>query len=100
MRVLCSTIHGIEMEGEVIGGEHFDPVTETCDLDSLMVTLCLACHAKVTRTLFVQNHWPPFLRQLWREQHPAGHEQTSLDFASKSTAAVPVPLLQIRVHSS
>ncbi len=41
----------------------------------LMLTLCLACHAKVTRTLFVQDDWPPFLRELWREQHPDCHEQ-------------------------
>ncbi|MGI4756616.1 MAG: hypothetical protein ACRYGF_07190 [Janthinobacterium lividum] len=58
----------------------------------LMLTLCLVCHAKVSRTLFVQKHWPPFLRQLWREQHPDGHEQTSLNFAKKSPAAEPVPL--------
>ena len=35
MRVLCSTIHGADVEGEVIGGERFDPVTESCDLDSI-----------------------------------------------------------------
>lgn len=46
----------------------------------VMLTLCLSCHAKVTRTLFVQEDWPPLLRELWREQHPEGHEQTSLNF--------------------
>lgn len=50
---------------------------------NLMITLCLACHAKVTRTLYVQDDWPELLRQLWREQHPEGHEQTALDFEKK-----------------
>ena len=36
----------------------------------LMLTLCLACHAKVTRTQFVQDDWPPLLRILWREAAP------------------------------
>ncbi len=58
----------------------------------LMLTLCLACHAKVTRTQLVQDDWPPFLRLLWREQHPDGHEQTRLDFGKKSPAAKSVPL--------
>ena len=48
-----------------------------------MLTLCLACHAKVTRTLHVQDDWPEFLRVLWREQHPEGHEQHALNFAAK-----------------
>ena len=47
---------------------------------SKMLTLCLACHAKVTRTLFVEADWSEFLRLLWREQHPDGHEQSPLDF--------------------
>ena len=25
-----------------------------------MLTLCLPCHAKVTRTLYVQDDWPEF----------------------------------------
>jgi hypothetical protein len=53
----------------------------------LMLTLCLACHAKVTRTQFVQDDWHPFLRELWREQHPNGHEQTRLEFTVKKPAA-------------
>ena len=40
MRVLCSTIHGADVEGEVIGGERFDPVTESCDLDSIFTVRC------------------------------------------------------------
>ncbi len=45
----------------------------------LMFTL-LACNAKVTRTLHLKREWPALLRVLWREQHPKGHEQTTLDF--------------------
>ena len=51
-----------------------------------MLTLCLPCHAKVTRTLFVQDAWPELLRVLWREQHPEGHEQAALNFG-----ALPAP---------
>lgn len=40
MRVLCSTIHGADVEGEVIGGERFDPLTEYCDLDSIFTVRC------------------------------------------------------------
>ena len=52
-----------------------------------MITLCLACHAKVTRTHFVENDWPELLRQLWREQHPGGHEQTALTFEEQGPPA-------------
>lgn len=58
----------------------------------LMLTLCLACHAKVTRTLFVQDHWPPFLLLLWREQHPEGQEQIALDFSLRQPVGKRVPL--------
>ncbi len=47
-----------------------------------MLTLCLACHAKVTRTLRVQEDWPDLLGVLWREQHPNGHEQVMLNFCA------------------
>ena len=57
-----------------------------------MLTLCLACHAKVTRTLHLQRHWPELLRVLWREQHPDGHEQASLNFVAQSPIAKLVPL--------
>ena len=46
----------------------------------LMITLCLAHHAMVTRTLVLLEDWPELLRVLWREQHPEAHEQTALDF--------------------
>jgi hypothetical protein len=35
---------------------------------------------------------PPLLLQLWREQHPDGHEQVMIDFAAKGTPALPIPL--------
>jgi hypothetical protein len=63
----------------------------------LMITLCLPCHAKVGRTQFLEKEWPELLRILWREQHPEGHEQTSLDFKMQSPAAVAVPLFEIMV---
>jgi len=33
---------------------------------------------------------PPLLLELWREQHPDGHEQVQLDFTSKQPTAKPV----------
>ncbi len=57
----------------------------------LMITLCLACHAKVTRTRFLRREWPQLLRILWREQHSKGHEQVVLNFAEKSH--LPSPFL-------
>ncbi len=59
-----------------------------------MLTLCLPCHAKVTRTLFVQDDWPELLRVLWREQHPEGHEQVSLNFSALSAPATNVMLFE------
>lgn len=47
-----------------------------------MITLCLAHHAMVTRTLVLLEDWPELLRVLWREQHPEAHEQTALDFST------------------
>jgi 5-methylcytosine-specific restriction endonuclease McrA len=46
----------------------------------LMISLCPAGHAKVGRTKVVLSQMPPLLLELWREQHPLGHEQTALDF--------------------
>jgi len=41
---------------------------------SLMLSLCPACHAKVHRTKVALAAMPPLLLELWREQHPKGHE--------------------------
>ncbi len=60
----------------------------------LMISLCLACHAKVTRTQFLNREWPPLLRVLWREQHPKGHEQTALNFGAQKLPARTVPLFK------
>ena len=59
----------------------------------LMISLCPGCQAKVHRTIAVLTEMPPLLLELWREQHPQGHEQTILDFKSEKPAASPVPLL-------
>jgi 5-methylcytosine-specific restriction endonuclease McrA len=50
---------------------------------ALMISLCPGCHAKVGRTKAVLSQMPPLLLQLWREQHPKGHEQTTLDFRER-----------------
>jgi len=46
----------------------------------LMISLCPGCHAKVERTKAVFSAMSPLLLELWREQHPQGHEQTILTF--------------------
>ena len=48
----------------------------------LMIALCPGCHAKVHRTIAVLSAMPPLLLELWREQHPDGHEQVMLDFTA------------------
>ena len=40
MRVHCSAIDGYDIEGEVIGGECFDPLSATCDLESIFTVRC------------------------------------------------------------
>ena len=59
-----------------------------------MISLCLACHAKVSRTLHLRREWPSLLRKLWREQHPKGHEQTTLNFHQTKPVAQSVPLFE------
>jgi hypothetical protein len=58
----------------------------------LMIALCAGCHAKVHRTKVVLTEFPPLLLELWREQHPEGHEQTYLDFNVRKPPAQSVPL--------
>jgi hypothetical protein len=58
----------------------------------LMISLCPACHAKVGRTKAVLSQMPPLLLQLWRGQHPQGHEQTVLDFVARRPALRRGPL--------
>ena len=58
----------------------------------LMISLCPGCHAKVSRTRVVLSEMPPLLLELWREQHPQGHEQTTIDFTISRQAAQAVPL--------
>ncbi len=53
----------------------------------LMISLCPGCHAKVHRTKAVLSQMPPLLLELWREQHPKGHEQTALDYTARGPAA-------------
>jgi 5-methylcytosine-specific restriction endonuclease McrA len=58
----------------------------------LMISLCRGCHAKVHRTIAVLGEMSPLLRELWREQHPEGHEQESLDFTDRTASAEKVEL--------
>ena len=62
----------------------------------LMIALCPGCHAKVHRTRAVLAKWPRLLLDLWREQHPRGHEQTFLEFQvrAKAAEAIPLPLTE------
>ena len=53
---------------------------------NLMISLCPGCHAKVHQTKAVLSQMPPLLLELWREQHPKGHEQTALDFRRTGVA--------------
>ena len=59
---------------------------------NLMISLCPGCHARVHRTKAVMSAMSPLLLQLWREQHPNGHEQIMLNFAPKNSPATTVPL--------
>lgn len=59
-----------------------------------MISLCPGCHAKVHRTKAVLAEMPALLLELWREQHPDGHEQTRLDFREKFASATRVPLFK------
>ncbi len=60
----------------------------------LMISLCPGCHARIHRTRAVLSAMPPLLRELWRELHPRGHEQTALDFHWRVAQAKPVPLFE------
>jgi hypothetical protein len=48
----------------------------------------------VGRTKVVLSQMPPLLLELWREQHPLGHEQTALDFKANFPAAMSRPLFR------
>jgi hypothetical protein len=61
---------------------------------SKMLTLCLPCHAKVTRTFYVKITGRSFLRVLWRERHPDGHEQRALNLGLESVPARNVHLFR------
>jgi len=60
----------------------------------LMISLCPGCHAEVHRTKAVLSEMPPLLLELWREQHPRGHEQTALNFRVTTPAAQAISLFR------
>ena len=59
---------------------------------SLMIALCPGCHARVHRTRTVLRAMSPLLLELWREQHPRGHEQRQLEFEAEQRKPEPVAL--------
>ena len=67
---------------------------------SLMLSLCPGCHAKIHRTKAVLSAMPPLLLELWREQHPKGHEQTSLVFNGKKPGPQRVPLFDLKKNQT
>jgi hypothetical protein len=64
----------------------------------LMILLCPGCDAKVGRTKAVLSQMPELLLELWREQHPLGHEQTTLVFKTEFPAAHTTPLFLDRLN--
>ena len=46
------------------------------------------------RTKAVLSEMPLLLLELWREQHPEGHEQTALDFGALGHVALVGPLFK------
>lgn len=58
----------------------------------LLISLCPGCHAKVHHIQAVLSEMPPLLLELWREQHPQGHEQTVLNFTEQREVTRMVPL--------
>jgi 5-methylcytosine-specific restriction endonuclease McrA len=52
--------------------------------EALLIALCPACHAKVHRLGVVRRPLPFLLLALWREQHPGGVEQLTLDFIPRA----------------
>ena len=115
---LCATCYSLKRQDE----EHFGGLRETvlerdgyrcrvCDASGrdkrsivvhhrvpgrsvlrLMISLCPSSHAKVHRTKAALSLMPPLLLQLWREQHPEGHEQANLNFDERTRPARAVPL--------
>ena len=116
---LCATCYTLKRQDE----EHFGGLREAilerdgyrcrvCDASgrdkrSIIVhhrvpgklSLCPGCHAKVHRTKAVLSVMPPLLLELWREQHPKGHEQTNLKFEMKRPMPERVPLFELKDRS-
>ena len=48
--------------------------------DRYLITVCRRCHVRIHRTRMLLKILPALLVELWREQHPDGVEQLTLDF--------------------
>ncbi len=62
---------------------------------ALMISLCPACHAIVSRTRVMRRNIPALLLELWREQHPNGHEQTVIDLKELLRLLLPCRFSQV-----
>jgi len=61
----------------------------------LLITLCRGCHSKAHKQkLMIGVDIPELLRVLWRELHPGGSEQFSMDFSPLGAEAVNGSLLE------
>jgi ribosomal protein L40E len=53
--------------------------------DRYLITVCRRCHVRIHRLRMVLTILPTLLVELWREQHPDGVEQLTLDFARQES---------------
>ena len=89
---LCATCYTLKRQDE----EHFGGLREAVlERDGYRCRVC----AKIHRTKAVLSKMPPLLLELWREQHPEGHEQTALNFDPRKPSATHVPLFAEKSES-
>ena len=74
-------------------GLDYRAITEALQIASVSNDLAWSGrHARTLRTIAVLCDMPPLLRELWREQHPSGHEQVARDLTEQTKAAETVDL--------
>jgi 5-methylcytosine-specific restriction endonuclease McrA len=100
---LCSTCYTLKRQDEEYFGGLREAVLErdgyrcrVCDASGRDKRSIIVHH----RTKAVLSAMPPLLLELWREQHPKGHEQKQLDFSLKKPTAKLVPLFKDEKESS
>ena len=75
---LCATCYTLKRQDEEYFGGHREEVLKR-DGYRCRVPGCTTVK-RGKRSIAVEADWPDFLRVLWREQHPDGHEQSALRF--------------------